>query len=268
MQPGNTPNTVPWLSTPHDGTQGANTVAGDTGQNSLLVAGSRKEVSFSTTTAANLAQTEVSNYRWVAVQINSQGTSSSVTFQGSNDGTNWTSMTLADQTNSTNAAAISTSAASGKIWHGPISCRYFRIAVAGISAGTTAGVIEFFSAPGAMHSLGVVAVQSGTWTLQPGNTANTTPWLFTDRGTAATVSRVATSTSVATLQAANTSRKELIIANDSAGILYVKLGTAASATDYTYKLAAGATVIEAKYTGVVSGILDTGSGFAQSTEVA
>src|SRR6185369_4056150 len=30
----------------------------------------------------------------------------------------------------------------------------------------------------------VAATQSGTWTVQPGNTANTTPWLITGSGTA------------------------------------------------------------------------------------
>jgi hypothetical protein len=36
----------------------------------------------------------------------------------------------------------------------------------------------------------VNAVQSGTWTVQPGNTANTTPWLTTDSATSATAAAV------------------------------------------------------------------------------
>jgi hypothetical protein len=36
----------------------------------------------------------------------------------------------------------------------------------------------------------VNAAQSGTWTVQPGNTANTTPWLVTDSATSATGSAV------------------------------------------------------------------------------
>src|SRR6185312_3564049 len=47
---------------------------------------------------------------------------------------------------------------------------------------TNAGFVQFPSAQG--------VTQSGTWTVQPGNTANTTPWLFTvnQGGNSATVS--------------------------------------------------------------------------------
>jgi hypothetical protein len=252
-----------------DGTQIANTLAGDTGQNAALVAGTRKEISFTTTTAQAVGTTDVSNYRWVGVQINSQGGSSTVTFQGSNDNTNWSSVTLADLTNNTNAGGASTTAASAKIWHGPLSFRYFRLNVTGIVSGTTAGVIEFFSVPGVTHSLGAVAVQSGTWTVQPGNTANTTAWLTTDRGTTATTSQPATSTTVATLQASNAARKELVIVNNAGVVLYVKYGSTATTTDWTHAVAAGGTHICDKYTGIVTGILASGSAStANVTEVA
>lgn len=252
-----------------DGTQIANTLASDTGQNAALVAGTRKEVTFTTTSVQAVGTTDVSNYRWVAIQINSQGTSSTVTFQGSNDNTNWASLTLADQTNSLGAAATSTTAASNKIWHGPLSCRYFRLNVTGISAGTTAGVIEFFAMSATQHSLSANAIQSGTWTVQPGNTANTTAWLITDRGTTGTTSQPATSTTVATLQASNAARKELVIVNNSGVVLYIKYGSTATTTDWTHSIAAGGTHICDKYTGIVTGILASGSAStANVTEVA
>ncbi len=83
----------------------------------------------------------------------------------------------------------------------------------------------------------------------------------------ATPARVATSTSVATLLAASGSRKMVIISNESAAILYVKYGTAASITDYTYAVAANANLELASpiYGGVLTGILSTGTGNAQVT---
>lgn len=89
----------------------------------------------------------------------------------------------------------------------------------------------------------------------------------TDRGTSATGARVATSGTVATLQAANVARKEVIIVNESAVVLYVKFGAAATSTDYTVALAANATLIEDKYTGIITGILASSTGFAPTTEV-
>lgn len=83
----------------------------------------------------------------------------------------------------------------------------------------------------------------------------------------ATVSRVAVSTTVATLQASNSSRKRLVIFNES-GTLFLKLGTAATVTDYTYRLTANTTVEVDFYTGEVTGIKATGSTFAQITEIA
>lgn len=47
---------------------------------------------------------------------------------------------------------------------------------------TTNGALNIADAGGSLTVDGTVAAtQSGTWTVQPGNTANTTPWLVTDR---------------------------------------------------------------------------------------
>lgn len=85
---------------------------------------------------------------------------------------------------------------------------------------------------------------------------------------AGATSRVATSTTVATLKTANTARKGLTVFNESAAILYVKLGAAASATDYTYATpASGYYEVPFSYTGAVTGILASATGFAQVTEL-
>lgn len=83
----------------------------------------------------------------------------------------------------------------------------------------------------------------------------------------ATVTRVAVSTTVATLQASNAARKRLIVHNET-GTLFVKLGSAATNNDYTYRLT-GNTMVEIDfYTGIVTAIKGTGNSDAQVTEIA
>lgn len=90
---------------------------------------------------------------------------------------------------------------------------------------------------------------------------------YTDLADTATVTSVAGSVSSVELKAANTRRKALIIANDSATTLYVKYGTAASATSYTHKLETDDEVVIDDYNGVVHGIFLVAVGNARITEV-
>jgi hypothetical protein len=84
----------------------------------------------------------------------------------------------------------------------------------------------------------------------------------------ATITTVADSASSATLKAANASRLGIVIANDSTVILYVKYGTTASSTDWTYKLEAGETLRDELYTGRIDGIwASDASGSARITEL-
>jgi CII-binding regulator of phage lambda lysogenization HflD len=84
---------------------------------------------------------------------------------------------------------------------------------------------------------------------------NTTP------GTTSVVTAVAFGalSSSATLKALNTSRKRLIITNDTDAILYVKEGATASPTDYTWKVGVDEAVVIEGYTGIVDGILAGGA---------
>lgn len=86
----------------------------------------------------------------------------------------------------------------------------------------------------------------------------------------ASVSNVASSATVVTLAAANETRTQLTIFNDSTAAMFVKLGSGASATSYSIKmgagsyfeLAGGSTV----YTGVVTCLWDAVNGAARVTE--
>jgi hypothetical protein len=145
------------------------------------------------------------------------------------------------------------------------------------------------------------ASQSGTWTVQPGNTANTTAWkvdgsavtqpvsgtvtvnalpagtnnigdvdvLTMPTVASPTVTQVASSASNVTLKASNGSRKGLLIFNDSTAILRVKFGATASATSYTVQIAAGGyyEMPQPVYTGIVDGIWAAANGNAYVTEL-
>lgn len=88
-----------------------------------------------------------------------------------------------------------------------------------------------------------------------------------DHPTTATVTSVDDTASSTTLLSANTSRKEAIIQNDSSSTLYIKLGTTASATDYTAKLS-NDDVFTTAYTGRIDGIWSSNStGAAKITEL-
>lgn len=156
-----------------DGTTVANVLAGDSGQNAQIVTGSRKEVTFTTTTVQAVASTDVSNYKTVSVHVVAQGTTSTVNFQGSNDNTNWENVSLNKTlalTSGGNLGNIYTSTTGTGIFYGPITFRYFRLNVTGISAGTTSGVIEFYGMSyGTALIPTIAAVQSGTWTVGVNN---------------------------------------------------------------------------------------------------
>jgi hypothetical protein len=133
----------------------ADVVAGDTGQSGQVVHGSRKEVTFSTTTNVPVAVTDCSNYRWVSVQVTSAGGAASSAFQVSNDNSTWVSFSLAFATNP--GASLSNTATNGAgIYFGPVPGRYFRINTAGVS-GTFAGTCEFYALPLVPHTLAVAA---------------------------------------------------------------------------------------------------------------
>lgn len=131
-----------------DGTNTANVVKADgtaAAQAALITAPSRLEVSFTTTIAQAVASTDVSNYRMVSVHTVTQGGSSTVAFQISNDNINWVSIALNGSTSVGSSSPTASTGGVGVVHTGPITARYFRLNVTGIISGTTAGVVEFFS---------------------------------------------------------------------------------------------------------------------------
>lgn len=88
--------------------------------------------------------------------------------------------------------------------------------------------------------------------------------------TRATTSNVASSVTAVTLAADNGNRRGFIIHNDSTATLFIKYGSGALATSYTYKAAAGVhweMQDYAVYTGIITGIWDVANGNARVTEL-
>lgn len=87
-------------------------------------------------------------------------------------------------------------------------------------------------------------------------------------GGTATLSNVNDAATSATLLSAAATRLKFVIYNDSTVDLYVKYGTTASATSFTYLVPAGATLEEWHYNGRVDGIwASDASGAARITEI-
>lgn len=80
------------------------------------------------------------------------------------------------------------------------------------------------------------------------------------KGSTSTTTQVGDSASVVTLKAANTSRVKLVIVNTSTAVLYVKEGSTATTSDWTYRLEQYDGSIIDDYTGIVTGIWDSDAG--------
>lgn len=88
------------------------------------------------------------------------------------------------------------------------------------------------------------------------------------RSATGTTSRVSNSASSVTVLASNAARLGAVIVNDTTTVtLYLKCGTTATTTDYTYQMQPGDTVeLPFGYTGRIDGIASSASGAAQITE--
>ncbi|KKN30162.1 hypothetical protein LCGC14_0836760 [marine sediment metagenome] len=82
----------------------------------------------------------------------------------------------------------------------------------------------------------------------------------------ATVSTVAVSTTVATLSLSNTSKTGVVIHNEG-GTLFVKFGSVATPSDYTYRLTQNTVLEVTNYAGLITGIKLAGGTDVQVTEL-
>jgi hypothetical protein len=82
-----------------------------------------------------------------------------------------------------------------------------------------------------------------------------------------TITNVTSSITVVTILALNNSRKGASVFNDSASLLYLALGAAASTTNFTTRVPPdGYFEVPFEYLGVITGLWASASGFARVTE--
>ena len=124
-----------------------------------------------------VSSTDVSAYKWFSLQVLTAG-SGTLTFQGSNDNSTWVSV-AAILSSAVNSVLVTTTTAAG-MYYGAVNYRYLRVRATAYTSGTFTGVLELYTSPSVFQTMGIGTVassQSGTWTVQPGNSVNTTPWL-------------------------------------------------------------------------------------------
>ena len=169
----------------------------------LLGKGNRVEFSGLSAGALNASlfpATDMSDYKTFSLQIQTSGTGT-LTIQGNNDnGSNWYSCPAILSSN-LNGLGVTTVNSVG-LWYGPVFYRYMRIVMTAYTSGTFTGLLEAFTFPIPMICASGTVAQSGTWTVQPGNTPNTSPWVTTVGGTATTAVAAGTSANTVVKNAA------------------------------------------------------------------
>lgn len=198
------------------------------------------EILFSTSSVQAVAETDAQAYRSVSVHVVTQGGSSTVTWQVSDDGATWVGTTLLPSTAAgTSSPALTTTTAG--IWHGPLTGRYFRLNVTGITSATTAGVVEFSVMPAAELS-SPVSVTAITGTVTPGTAA-------TQLGKAEDAGHTSADTGVFVLGVRNESTTQITSADlDYSPISVDAYGALFSRVDHQNRISCGVDNIAATLT--------------------
>jgi hypothetical protein len=119
------------------------------------------------------ASFDVSAYTWFSLQL--AGTwAMTLTIAGSNDNTNFNTIYSQSANNAVGAFFTNMNANGGYMF--ARAYRYLRVRATGwTSNASLVGTLEAYTTP--VPPWFQYAVQAGTWTVMPGNTQNTTPWL-------------------------------------------------------------------------------------------
>lgn len=186
-------------------------------------------------------------------------------YQASNDLTNWfsvpmqndASVPLAENTSSSGAGTVGSFSIPTRAW------RYFRIAITSYTSGTITHTVVGRAGSATPPTQPVCAIQDGTWTVQPGNTPNTSAWLVNTKVDLTPSAPAAATVGVTSAQAvaAAATRKGLVLTNTSAN--YISLGFGSTAVLYSgITLAPYGTFVMDEYTfdvGAVNAIASAAS---------
>jgi hypothetical protein len=207
-----------------------------------------------------VASTDVIAYRYMSLQVTGTWTGT-LTFQGSNDNTNFSSILLT--TIAPNSVNYAQTTASNNIFVGFIPTRYLRIRMTSYTSGTANATLELWTIPPTSLSTyvagSVQAAQSGTWTVQMPTSAT------------GTLTSVAGATGNTQLLASNTSRKGAYFFNDSTAIMYLAFNATASTTSYTVQVPANSFFempTAPIYTGQVNVVWGSATGNCRTSEMS
>lgn len=213
-----------------------------TNQNAALVAGA----GYTTTTltlnvgSPNTGWYDMLNYAGVSVEILTNSSTATLTFQTSGDSsqTNIVTTPLANSGALSGALVTSTTSATAS-YFGSRTGRYFRVSSNVSGVNTVTLVITFYTVAPSLpivFASGISTVsanQTGTWTVQPGNTANTTAWLVSDRpatsGGNSIYRNLDTQSTGVSIKASAGQVYGWYIANNASSVRYVKLYDKATA---------------------------------------
>lgn len=88
-----------------------------------------------------VASVDVSAYKWLSMQVTGAFVGT-LSFQCSNDNSNWNSLLIF---NSNNGSVFSTSVTSGGLYHAPLFSRYIRVRMTAYTSGTATGTLELYT---------------------------------------------------------------------------------------------------------------------------
>jgi hypothetical protein len=262
----------------------------------------------STTTAGALnAQlvnaVDLSEYGFWSLQISQTAFVGTLTFYGSNDGTNWIGISATNLNTSATASSFAVASGTPNSSFGSASTmRFLQVTMTAYTSGTATGTLTLFgesagagggggsssnvtvvgplgsqastngvSVTIASDQAAVAVKESGTWTVQPGNTPNTSAWLVQDvaatsGGSTPRHAISAASTNATSVKASAGMVYGISISNTNAAARYFKIFNKASSpsvgTDtpvMTIQIPANSTVIRAFPVGLV---LSTGIAYA------
>lgn len=235
-----------------------------------------------TTSTSTITTGQLSGVGSATVQFSGTFAGVNATFEGSVDNTSWVAipalpLATATPTVTTTTGVIATTSLYNL---SPLlGLQYVRVRATAFTSGTANVTIQpsaqfyGYNVNAIVTSAPTTAVsQSGTWTVQPGNTANTTPWLVAEQKSAtAAITSVTAAVASTTVLAANANRKGMMLYNDSTAILYLAFAATASTTSYTLQVAAGGYYempIKPVYTGLLTGIWSAANGSVRVTELS
>lgn len=139
-----------------------------------------------TLAAAAQAVTATSLGDMDGIMVLTSGTfSGTLAFEASADGTTWYAVFMCRASSLTGESTRALTGTTLESWRANIAgFSQFRVRCSAYTSGTAnirISPVSMSFEPTAVAGQIVAATQSGTWTVQPGNTANTTPWLVTSR---------------------------------------------------------------------------------------